>query len=106
LSVGAYANSAVLSAHRPRGGAYYAILCSRPQTFHKLPALSKHLRDATPPKLAMWLIETARLCQRPLAAIAESGSVCAPGPAKKHTPALGEPQAESLPGGEIHTSFS
>jgi hypothetical protein len=79
---------------------------SSAQTFHKLPALSKHLRDATPPKLAMWLIETARLCQRPLAAIAESGSVCAQGPAKRHTPALGEPQAESLPGGEIHTSFS
>ena len=38
---------------------------SSAQTFHRLPELSKRLRELTPPKLAAWLVATARLCVPP-----------------------------------------
>ena len=45
---------------------------SSAQTFHRLPELSKHLRELTPPRLAAWLVALARLCQRPAAATEEN----------------------------------
>ena len=38
---------------------------SSAQTFHRLPELSKHLRELTPPRLAAWLVAVARLCNPP-----------------------------------------
>lgn len=39
---------------------------SSAMTFHHLPELSKHLRELTPPRLAAWLVATARQCQPPV----------------------------------------
>lgn len=46
--------------HRPT----HYVTSSR-RSFHKLPALSKRGRELTPPALAAWLVELARLCKSP-----------------------------------------
>ena len=43
-------------------------------SFYKLPELSKHGRELTPPDLCAWLVEVARRCHRPVvAASGQSG---------------------------------